>query len=112
MLFNEALLHAFGSSAEFSFSLPICFEPLGVLQSWLLTLDNLKRRGRALAYRCFLCGEGEETVDHLLIHFSKARILWELLLAIFGVSWVFPLSVKETLLSWKGSFVGKHHKKA
>ena len=78
----------------------------------MLTLDNLKRRGRALANRCFLCSEGEETVDHLLIHCSKTRILWELLLAIFGVSWVFPLFVSETLLSWNGSFVGKRHKKA
>ena len=56
--------------------------------SWgkVLTLDQLKKRGRALANRCFLCGEGEETANHLLIHFLKARILWELLLAIFDVS--------------------------
>ena len=69
--------------------------------SWgkVLTLDQLKKRGRSLANRCFLCGEGAETVDHLLIHCSKAKILWDLLLAIYGVSWVFPLSVKETLLS-------------
>ena len=78
----------------------------------MLTLDQLKKRGRALANRCFLCGEGEEIVNHLLIHCSKAEILWELLLAIFGVSWVFPLSVKETLLSWHGSFVGKRRNKA
>ena len=65
-----------------------------------------------LANRCFLCGEGEETVDHLLLHCSKAKILWDLLLAIFRVSWVFPLFVKETLLSWHGSFVGKRRKKA
>ena len=38
--------------------------------------------------------------------------MWDLLLAIFGVSWVFPLFVKETLLSWQGSFVGKRRKKA
>ena len=70
--------------------------------SWgkVLTLDQLKKRGRALANRCFLCGEEEETMNHLLIHCSKAKILWELLLANFGVSWVFPLLVKETLLSW------------
>ena len=56
--------------------------------SWgkVLTLDRLKQRGRSLANRCFLCGEGEETVNHLLIHCSKAKILWDLLLAIFGVS--------------------------
>ena len=82
--------------------------------SWskVLTLDQLKKRGRALANRCFLCGEGEEIVDHLLINCSKAKILWDLLLAIYGVSWLFLLFVKETLLSWQGSFVGKRCKKA
>ena len=71
-----------------------------------------KKSGRSLANRCFLCGEGEEIVDHILIHCSKAIILWDLLLDIYGVSWVFPLSVKETLLSWQGLFVGKRGKKA
>ena len=61
--------------------------------SWskVLTLDQLKKRGRSLADRWYLCGKGEETVGHLLIHCSKAKILWDLLLAIFGISWVFPL---------------------
>ena len=56
--------------------------------SWgkVLTLDQLKKRGRSLANRCFLCGEGEKTVDHLLIHCSKVKSLWDLLLAIYGVS--------------------------
>ena len=60
--------------------------------SWIkiLTLDHLKRRGRALANRCFLCEEEEVTVEHLLVHCSKARLLWELLFAIVGVNWVFP----------------------
>ena len=64
-----------------------------------------------MANRCFLCGEEEETIYHLLLHCSKAKNLWDLLLAIFGVSWVFPLFVKETRLSWHGSFVGKRRKK-
>ena len=82
--------------------------------SWgkVLILDQLKKRGRALVNWCFLCGEGRETIDHLLLHCSKAKTLWDFLLAIFGVSRVFPLSVKETLLSWHGFFVGKPCKKA
>ena len=73
----------------------------------ILTLDMLKRRGRILANRCFLCEEMDESVDHLLLHCSKARLLWDLLLAIVGVNWVFSLTVREALLSWSGSFVGK-----
>ena len=54
--------------------------------SWgkVLTLDQIKKRGRALANRCFLCGKDEETIDHLLLHCPVARLLWDLLLAIFG----------------------------
>ena len=68
--------------------------------SWgkVLTLDQQKKWGRALANKCFLCGKDEETINHLLLNCSMARLLWDLLLAIFGVNWVFPKSVRETLL--------------
>ena len=39
------------------------------------------------------------------------RVLWEIVLALFGVQWVFPEIVKEVLLSWRGPFVGKKRKK-
>ena len=82
--------------------------------SWdiILTMDQLKKRGRALANICYLCDEGEETVDHLLVHCPMARAVWKLLLVIFRVSWVFPHTVRETLLSWQASFMGKNGKKA
>ena len=59
----------------------------------------LKRHERFLANRCFLYEEMEETVDHLLLHYSKAKLLRDLLLTIVGVNWVFPLTVREALLS-------------
>ena len=49
------------------------------------------RRGIPLVNRCFLCEEKEETIDHLLIHCSRAKMLWDLLLAITDVNWVFPV---------------------
>ena len=76
-----------------------------------LTLDMVQKRGWALANRCFMCLEKEETIDHLLLHCSKTRVLWDLIFTLFGVSWVLPSSVRETLLSWQGSFVGKKRKK-
>ena len=80
--------------------------------SWgkVLTLDQLKRRGRALANLCFLCEEDEADINHLLLYCKKARMLWDLFLLIVGTSWVFPDSVIQTLLSWQGAPVGKKRK--
>ena len=44
--------------------------------SWgtVLTLDQLKKSGWTLANRCFLCCAEEESIDHILIHCTKARV--------------------------------------
>ena len=76
-----------------------------------LTLDLIQKRGWTLANKCFMYLEKEETIDYLLLHCTKTRVLWDLLFHLFGLSWVLPSSVKETLLSWHGSFVGKKRKK-
>ena len=80
--------------------------------SWgkVLTLDQLKKRGWTLANRSFFCCEKEESIDHILIHCTKTRVLWELLFALFGVMWVLPYSVRDTLLGWHGINMGKKHK--
>ena len=80
--------------------------------SWgkVLTLDQLKRRGLTLVNRCFLCEVEEETIDHLLIHCSTAKMLWNLLLAIADYKWVFPLTVRQALLAWQGARGGKKRK--
>nr|CAN66379.1 hypothetical protein VITISV_003573 [Vitis vinifera] len=41
---------------------------------------------------------------------EEARTLWVLLFSMFGVQWVLPATVKEMLLGWNGSFVGKKRK--
>ena len=77
--------------------------------SWknMITLDQLKRRGRAVANKCCLCEKEEETIDHLLIHYKIARMLWDLFLTIVGTSWVFLHSVIHTFLARQGVPVGK-----
>ena len=81
--------------------------------SWgkVLTLDQLKRRGISLVNRCCLCEENEETIDHLLIHCSRAKILWDILLAITDFNWVFPRLVRQLLLAWQSVSVGKKRKR-
>ena len=73
--------------------------------------EFLKKRGRILANRCFLCCEEEETIDHILIHCTRSRVLWELLFALFGVAWVISFSVRDTLLGWRGFYLGKKRRK-
>lgn len=51
-------------------------------------------------------------VDRLLVPCSKPKFLWDFLLVIVDVKWVFPLTIRETLQSWHGSFVEKTRKKA
>ena len=52
--------------------------------SWgeVLTLDQLKRKERVIANRCFLCKEEEETVDHNSLLKGEAAVG-----PFFGPSW-------------------------
>ncbi|RVW80652.1 Protein trichome birefringence-like 5 [Vitis vinifera] len=70
----------------------------------VLTLDRLQKRGWQFPNRCYLCGSDEENVNHLLIHCTVASVLWGIVLSLFGAQWVFPETVKEAVISWKGSF--------
>ena len=72
---------------------------------------QLKNRGWTLANRCFFCLTKGESTNHILIHYTKIRVLWELLFALFGVTWVLSCLVRKTLLGWYGSLVSKKRKK-
>ena len=61
----------------------------------VLTLDKLQRRGWQLPNRCYLCG----------------CALWDIIFAIVGAHWIFPKTVKDAIISWRDSFVGKKRKK-
>ena len=39
------------------------------------------------------------------------RVLWNIVLGLSNVQWVFPETVKEVLTRWKDPFVGKKRKK-
>ena len=60
---------------------------------------------------CSLCCAEEEMIDHILVHCSKARVLWDFVFSLFGVNWVLPFTVRDTLLDWFASFKDKKHRK-
>ena len=77
----------------------------------VLTLDKLQRRGWHLPNRCYLCVRDEESAHHILLQCPVISHFWDLFFSSVGFSWVFPKTVKDALLNWKGSFVGKKKKK-
>ena len=68
----------------------------------VLTLERLQRRGVQLPNCCFLCGCEEENVNHILIHCTVVKTLWDIVLGLVDVKWVFPETVNEVLSSWRG----------
>ncbi|RVW89949.1 Transposon TX1 uncharacterized 149 kDa protein [Vitis vinifera] len=72
---------------------------------------STQKEGWSLANRCFLCCDDEETINHILVHCPKARVLWNLVFTLFRVNWVLQLTVRDTLLGWSASFVDKKREK-
>ena len=46
------------------------------LQKRILTMDNLRRRGRIVGNDCPMCLRNEESVDHLLLNCMVAQLIW------------------------------------
>ena len=63
-----------------------------------LTLDQIQRRGWSLANKCFFCYNEEESIDLIFVHCVKVRVIWQLLFALFGMSWVLSSLIGDTLL--------------
>lgn len=64
-----------------------------------------------MSNKYYMCKEEEDKVDHILLHCSKAIILWQLIQALCGIKWVKHSLVRKALLSWHGSFIGKKEEK-
>ena len=47
--------------------------------------------------RCLLCKLKEESIDHILLHCTKAKILQYLFFSLFSVVWVIPSLVKDIM---------------
>jgi len=72
----------------------------------ILTHDNLRRRGIVVVEWCVMCKKHGESVDHLLLHYDVARVVWSSFYSLFGVEWVMPSSVLDLLSEW-GTLLGR-----
>ena len=73
----------------------------------VLTLDKLQRRGWHLPNRCYLCGQDEESIHHILLNCPMVNPLWDFFFYLIGFSRVFPKTVKDALINWKSVDVQK-----
>ena len=54
-----------------------------------------------------MCQMCRESIDQLFLHCQIIREVWTLFLSFFGVSWVFPYSIKGNPFRIKGLFCGQ-----
>ena len=66
----------------------------------ILIGDNLGGRGMVFIDWCIMCHCNGETMYHLLLHCGKAYRLWSLVFRSFGIFWVLPRLVVDTLFGW------------
>jgi hypothetical protein len=66
-----------------------------------LKMDNLMRRGYALAGWCCMYRGNGQMVDHLFLHCPKVVGLWNFVFQSYGVVWVLPGQVKDLLFAWQ-----------
>ena len=66
----------------------------------ILTGDILRCRGFDFVDWCILCCSNGETANHLLLHCGKVFQLWNLVFRSFGISWILPRSIADTLFGW------------
>ena len=59
-----------------------------ILQNKILTLDNIKKRGFFIVNQCGLCENDEESVDHIMLHFSFNTKVWDKIWSLMNMDWV------------------------
>lgn len=64
--------------------------------------DNLGKSGMNIPDWRSMCKSDGETIDHLLLHCSVARELWDFTVSLVDVTLVMLLRVKDLLVSWAG----------
>ena len=70
-------------------------------------MENLSKCKIILVSWCSMCKRAKETVKHLLMHFTMARELWDMVFTLFGIQWVMPGRLIDLLDCWQCRF--EHH---
>ena len=69
-----------------------------------MTLDRLQMRGLSLRNGCYMCKREEDSVDHILFHYARTKILWQLVFSLFGISLGDPFFKKTDFIQFSWVF--------
>ena len=64
-----------------------------------------------MASICPFCRKNEDSLDHILIHYSTIWELWATILSVTGISWACPYMVKDLFYAWSQLPVKKTNRK-
>lgn len=95
------------SSWWYSIKLAWFMGKIVILKNLALVLNDWNYTWYVIAGWCCMCRGHGEMMDHLLLHFPRAAVLWNYVFSFFGVEWVLPGRVMNLLFAWRNCF-GKH----
>ena len=74
------------------------------LQNKILTQNNLIKRGHVMPNRFILYKNQLESGNHLFIHCSYSREVWDFLTQDLGISWCMQNNLLDFFSQWKSLF--------
>ena len=77
----------------------------------ILTGDNLERRGFAGPFRCPMCFESKETIQHLFLDYPYARNVWDNMISPWFGNTKTPGNIQHCFVSWEQAYNGALDKK-
>jgi len=77
-----------------------------------LTGDNLSKRGFLGPFKCVLCKESLETINHLFLECSFSRVVWKVLLQDLSTRVNWPRTIAQLFSRCKNRYRGSFYKNA
>ena len=78
-----------------------------LLHERVLTGENLEKRGFAGPFRCPLCAEASENINHLFLNCPYAISVWKEVMKCGGDKIQWPEKIQDCFLNWNKMYQGE-----
>lgn len=74
-----------------------------------MIIDKLKKRGKIMVNRCFICRRAEESCNHIVLCCLFVYKFWTTMYGLLRINWEMANTVQDEIWALKGISSGKKH---